>query len=204
VEDTDQLWSNYRYVSIDLEGDGSTNPNSKEIISVAAVEIKQGQPTSEHFYSLVNPGKLIRQGPGSVHGLTDNDVVKAPTFSHIKKPLLDFIGNSIIIAHNAWVDNRLLKKKAPEFKPEIVLDTLKLSRTLYPKERGHSLDNIAKRLELNIKKDFDYHNPLDDATIAGLILCRLIIQHLPNITLEKLDKMCGIIKKEDSRQQALF
>jgi len=116
------------------------------------------------FQSLVNPRRPISPKARLVHGITDEMVADAPTFDRIAGELLDFIGDSVIVAHNAPFDLGFLAfqfKGAGISPPDnFAVDTLQLAREHF-NFPSNSLPNIASYLGINLQES---HRALQDAS----------------------------------------
>ena len=193
--DRNQPWSAYRYCVIDLEGTGGQDAENEAILEVAAVPIIDGKVKKDFFHTLVNPERKIPKRHWI--SFTNEDLKEAPTFGEIREELFSYLDQSILIAHQARVDWRVLKRKYPHFHP-ILLDTLTLSRKLYPNEKKHSLDDLTQRFNLAqyTRKLFaapQRHRAHVDAWItayAFLAMCQAKLS--PATTLAQLVQLCGI------------
>lgn len=188
-------WQSYRYCVVDLEGTGGQDKENEAILEIAAVHIVDGQVRKDYYHTLIHPRRKIPRKPWIT--LTNEDLKNAPPFEEIQKELFSYLNQSILVAHNAHVDWRLLKRKYPQFSP-LLLDTLALSRKLYANEKKHSLDDLSDRLQLTqyIQKLFDEsqrHRAHYDALTtahAFITMCREKLS--PETTLSQLYQLCGI------------
>lgn len=188
-------WQSYRYCVVDLEGTGGQDKENEAILEIAAVHIVDGKVEEDYFHSLINPERKIPRRPWIT--LTNEDLKDAPSFREIKEELFSYLDRSVLIAHNARVDWRLLKRKYPQFNP-VLLDTLALSRKLYADEKKHSLDDLSDRLNLTqyTQKFFDEsqrHRAHYDAWITAYAFIAMCQERLlPDTTLSELYQLCGI------------
>lgn len=141
-------------------------------VQVALVRVKNGKVLErQNFY--MNPERPL--GGWSSENLKDSSGKNLVTDEWLatQMPLEDglhkiteFIGDSIVVAHNSHYDVRVLRdslrEKGIDFNPSGSIDTLTLSRQLIPKSesRSHSLDGLAKFFDITTK---DWHNAKDDA-----------------------------------------
>jgi DNA polymerase-3 subunit epsilon len=166
-----------RLVAIDTETTGMNKRRSGDvcdghrIIEVAAVEILNGKVTGRYFHSYVNPGIKVCDRAYKVHGVSDEFLKDKPAFSEIAESLLEFIGGSPLVIHNAEFDISFLDKEfhmlgeadKPYDKSFVVLDTLKTSRSLFPGE-VNSLKGLCKRFNIDHS---GLHNALNDAIMLA-------------------------------------
>ncbi|MDD2499016.1 MAG: 3'-5' exonuclease, partial [Desulfitobacteriaceae bacterium] len=95
------------YVVIDLETTGFNNKREK-IIEIGAVRIDEGRITDE-FSTLLNPECEIPEEITILTGITEDMVRGKPTISQVTSILEDFLGDAVLIAHNADFDRGLLE-----------------------------------------------------------------------------------------------
>src|SRR5438105_4232842 len=99
----------------------------------------------------------------SLTGISDSDLAKAPTFYDISDELHSLLNEAVFVAHNVRFDYGFLKSEfkntGRKFNPKL-LCTVRLSRALYPAERGHKLQNLIDRCGLQAASR---HRAYDDA-----------------------------------------
>jgi DNA polymerase III subunit epsilon len=166
------------FVTIDFE---TATGKPESAISVGLVKYRNYRPVSA-FYSLIRPPNLyIRPDFTEIHGLTSEDVKDAPDFNCLwKNEIKRFIGNTMLAAHNASFDMRVLKAvlewhelrvpKLPYF------CTLNLARLAWPKLESHALAALAE----NFGIIYNAHNALDDALTCGKLVRMAAEEFYPN------------------------
>ena len=90
--------------------------------------------------------------------ITDEMVKDAPTIEQILPKVMEFFGDSVLVAHNADFDLGFLKHNANILGIKLentYLDTLRLSKDLFPDFKKYKLGLIAEKLgkDINIKVD---------------------------------------------------
>ena len=164
------------YVIFDFETTGLEADKDDEIIEMGALKLKGTEPTGETFNSLINIQRKIPEKVKTIHGIQDKDLEDKPTIQEIFPKFLNFLGNKILIAHNAEFDLGFLKKNLKRFPhlsfPNYCIDTLQLSRQFFSYEKGHSLSAIASRFELPIDKD--RHRSLGDCYLTAKIFSEFL------------------------------
>ena len=156
------------YVVLDLETTGLSCVYNR-IIEFGAVKVERGTVT-EHFDILIDPECLI---PAKITELTHitNAMVKGqPKIQEALPKILDFIGDAILVTHNANFDFNFLQESLkrcgmPELKNPVI-DTLALSRYLFPESKFHSLGSVCRNLEIEYDED-DAHRADYDAKVLN-------------------------------------
>jgi DNA polymerase-3 subunit epsilon len=131
---------------VDLETTGTT-PTGDRITEIGIVRVAEGEFVDE-WSSLVNPGCTIPEDIQVLTGITNGMVRDAPTFSELRREVLERLQGHLFVAHNARFDYGFLKNEFRRldiaFSAE-VLCTVRLSRRLYPEAVGHGLDALIAR-----------------------------------------------------------
>jgi len=92
---------------IDVETTGLFPFRHDRVLEVAAVVIQGDGQIEREFVSLVNPARDI--GPSTIHGLTSQDILRAPQFGEIAALLVDALTGTVsIAAHNVRFDQQFL------------------------------------------------------------------------------------------------
>ncbi|VYT80649.1 DNA polymerase III subunit alpha [Clostridium paraputrificum] len=148
------------YCVLDLETTGFS-PRLEKITEIGVMKYQDGKVVDK-FSCFVNPEKSIPPRVVEVTGITDDMVRDAETIDKVFPKLLEFIKDSVLVAHNAEFDVGFLRHVARELGYEFdftYLDTLSLAYELFPEYKTYKLGRIAKNL--GIKVDVA-HRALDD------------------------------------------
>ncbi|HUQ76418.1 MAG TPA: exonuclease domain-containing protein [Burkholderiales bacterium] len=131
---------------VDLETTG-TRPAADRITEIGVLEIDRFQVRSE-WSTLVNPGIPIPSEIQALTGINYDMLAAAPRFAELAGDLHERLAGRVFIAHNARFDYGFLRREFDraglKFQPRTVC-SVKLSRRLYPGERGHDLDSLIAR-----------------------------------------------------------
>lgn len=160
------------YIIIDIETTG-LSPKIDKIIEVAALKIKDNK-IEDSYTSLINPHKKITQFIQELTGISNNDLECAPSADVVLNELLSFIGESILVAHNANFDINFLYDEIKEnlnteFTNDFV-DTLRIARRALPDLENHKLDTIIDHYSIEKRK---LHRALDDCELTYEIFKKL-------------------------------
>ncbi len=148
------------YCVLDLETTGLSFRTEK-ITEVGIMKIKNGEVLDE-FSCFVNPEKPIPQRVVEVTNITDDMVKDAETIDKVFPKILDFVGDSVLVAHNADFDIGFLKYNAKQLGYSLentYIDTLRLSKDLFPDFKKYKLGIIAENLGIKVEVA---HRALDD------------------------------------------
>ncbi|MGB2690905.1 MAG: exonuclease domain-containing protein [Thermodesulfobacteriota bacterium] len=151
------------FAFLDVETTG-LDPNSGDKICEIAVIKTVGGEIADEFVTLINPGRNIPERAVSIHGITQTMANRAPLFRDIANDLLDFLTDTVIVAHNARFDLEFLRSELRNLNLSLpennVIDTLGIARRYYTFP-SNSLGDIARYIGLPIDKQ---HRALADVT----------------------------------------
>ena len=142
---------NSTYCVLDLETTGISIATEK-ITEIGIMKVKNGEIIDE-FECFVNPEKPIPQRVVEVTNITDEMVKDAETIDKVFPKVLEFLGDSIIVAHNASFDVGFLKNTAKLLGYEFnytYIDTLPLAKDLFPELKKYKLGKIADSLGIEV------------------------------------------------------
>lgn len=144
------------------------------IIELAAVKIKDGE-IIDRFTSFANPHHPLSITTIELTGITDEMVKDAPDVEEVLQTFYDWIGDSVLVAHNAGFDigffNAGLKKIGIPRVTNPVIDTLELARFLYPELKNHRLNTLCKKFDIELTQ---HHRAIYDAEATGHLLMRML------------------------------
>ena len=158
------------YVAFDLETTGLHRHDT--IIEIGAVLMKKGVEI-DRFQTFVSPGGKLHPKTIDLTGITDEMLNGAPTIEQVLPQLKEFVGDRVLVAHNADFDVNFVRRACEDLGMEWALtsvDTLTISQNILPHLSRYRLDIVAKEFDL---ADFNHHRAGDDALVCGKIAGRL-------------------------------
>ncbi len=164
------------FVVFDLETTGAKAPPCR-ITEIGAYRVKNGKITDE-YQTLVNPETSIPLFIAQLTGITDSMVKNAPTFGEIAADFLNFIGDSVLVAHNAHFDMHFLNHEIGRIHTDYrvrnpSLCTVRLSRKLLPNVENHRLNTLANHYSVRL---VNHHRAGDDAHATAHIFVNLLAE----------------------------
>ncbi len=163
-----QSLENTTYCVLDLETTGLSFRTEK-ITEVGIMKVKNGEVIDE-FSCFVNPEKPIPPKVVEVTNITDEMVKDAETIDKVFPKILEFVGDSVLVAHNADFDIGFLKHNAKELGYTLdntYMDTLRLAKRLFPDFKKYKLGIIADKLGIVVEVA---HRALDDVDTTVKVL----------------------------------
>jgi len=200
------------FVIIDLETTGLYAAEGDQIIEFGALKVTNLEIDGPGYQQLVNPGRPIPEAATNVHGISDADVKDCPTTDQAMPEFLKYTGSRIWVAQNAPFDlsfiMRDMRRLKIPFGEKLVIDTIKISKILFPNAGSHNLDVLMARL--GISKSGSRHRSLDDCRFTALVL----IEFIKLLEKQGMDQLMqikdafvrcdNIVKEEKPKPRGLF
>ena len=125
-----------RHLVLDTETTGLSEKDGHRIIEIGAVEMVNLSCTGRSLHLYINPERDIDVGAQDIHGLSSEFLADKPVFADILTEFTDFIGDDLLVIHNAPFDIGFLNAEFsrcdhPPLSMERVIDTLPLARERY-------------------------------------------------------------------------
>ncbi len=180
-----------RKILLDTETTGLNYFDNDKIIEIACLELIDDHISGEKFHVYINPQMVIPQESIKIHGITNEQVKDSPIFSEIADDFINFIGDSIMIAHNASFDKNFINSELSKINKNIYntnqfIDTLFLAKKLFPKQKN-TLDALCDRFTIDRSSRKDYHGAFIDILLLKEVYINLIegqkdiFDHMNNI-----------------------
>ena len=165
-----------REIVFDTETTGLNPFGGDRIVEIGCVEMFNRVESGRHFHAYFNPERLMPTDAEMVHGLTNIFLSDKPLFGDKADELLEFIGDSPLVAHNAGFDFGFLNFELercgrPTVSASRMVDTLSLARTRHPGAK-HSLDALCMRFGIDRSQRIK-HGALLDAQLLAQVYVEL-------------------------------
>ena len=188
------------YCVLDLETTGLSFRTEK-ITEVGIIKIRNGEVIDE-FECFVNPEKPIPQEVVDVTHITDDMVKDAETIDKVIPKIIDFIGDSVLVAHNADFDIGFLKHNFAEYGYSLdntYIDTLRLAKVIFPDMKRYKLGLIADKLDIVVEVA---HRALDDVKTLVAVF-NVMIQKLKEHGARIVDDIDNVIEGDPEAYKKL-
>ena len=166
-----------REVVFDTETTGMNPETGDKLVEIGAVELINHIPTGVTFHRYINPQREVPEDAFKVHGLSYDKLKNYPTFAEQVDDWIEFVGDAILVAHNAPFDMKFINYEQKElgritYGNERVIDTLEIARKLFPGARNN-LDALCKRFNVD-NSARTLHGALLDADLLAKVYLELL------------------------------
>ncbi len=169
------------FVAFDFETTG-LEAQKERIVEIGAVRFSMRErdgewelSAGEEYASLINPGRPIPGQASAIHGISDLDVSFSPSFKEAAPVFLRFLGESVLVAHNAPFDLAFLAAECERAGLALPLnaayDTKLLAKTAVPHLPSYSLKSLASSFGIAQK---EAHRGADDARVCMELFARCV------------------------------
>ena len=165
-----------REIVFDTETTGLSPLTGDRMVEIGCVELVNRVETGRTFHAYFNPDRSMPAGAEAVHGLSEIFLSDKPRFHEKVEELLDFLGDSPLVAHNAsfdfgFLNHELGRCTRPVICMSRMVDTLVLARTRHPGAK-HSLDALCTRFGVD-RSHRVKHGALLDAQLLAQVYVEL-------------------------------
>ena len=165
-----------REIVFDTETTGLSPQYGDRLVEIGCVELYNRVETGRTFHSYFNPGRPMPTDAEMVHGLSDRFLSDKPLFGDVCEALIDFIGDSPLVAHNATFDFGFINHELgtcgrPAVCASRMVCTLTIARHKYPGAK-HSLDALCARFGVDRSARIK-HGALIDAQLLAQVYVEL-------------------------------
>ncbi|MBQ4630787.1 MAG: PolC-type DNA polymerase III [Clostridia bacterium] len=163
--------TNGEFVVFDIETTGFSAENDR-IIEIGAVRVKNREIT-DTFSVFVNPERPIPAKITELTGIDDDMVKDADIIENVIKDFYEFVGDAVLVAHNASFDTSFIKANARRCEMPYAfscIDTLELARGLVHGIKNYKLNTLCKHFNISLE---NHHRACDDAGATADLLIEL-------------------------------
>lgn len=192
-----------REIVLDTETTGLDPVRGDRLIEIGCIELFNRSPTGIEFHRFINPERDVPAEAQAVHGITTEFLLNKPLFSAVADDFLAFIGEDMLVIHNATFDigflnAELLRLKKPKINMDRVVDTLQLARRKHP-AGPNNLDALCKRYAIDSTKRTK-HGALVDSELLAKVYVELLGERQAMLGLAKSGQADSSQKKRGKVQ----
>lgn len=166
-----------REIVFDTETTGFEPGEGHRIVEIGLVELLDHFPTgrSKQFY--LNPERDVPIESQRVHGLSAEFLSDKPLFAHIVDEFLEFVGDAVLVIHNASFDMKFINAELARvgrtpLSMARTVDTIEIAKRKIPGAR-YSLDELCKRFSIDLSVR-EKHGALLDAELTAQVYLELV------------------------------
>ncbi|MGZ6008242.1 MAG: DNA polymerase III subunit epsilon [Rhizomicrobium sp.] len=180
-----------REIVLDTETTGFEPADGHRIVEIGCVELMEHLPTGRTYRCYLNPERLVPIDSQRVHGLTDEFLADKPIFADVADEFLDFIGDAVLVIHNAsfdlkFVNSELHRVGRPLIPFARAIDTIEIAKSKIPGAR-YSLDELCKRFAIDLSAR-SKHGALLDAELTSQVYLELLGGRQKKLSLSPIDR----------------
>jgi DNA polymerase-3 subunit epsilon len=192
-----------REIVLDTETTGLDPLKGDRIVEIGCVELDNHMPTGKTFQIYLNPERDMPSEAAMVHGLTSEFLADKPVFAEKVDDFLTFIGDSMLVIHNASFDMNFLNaeltrvgyKRLPMDRST---DTVAMARRMFPGAPA-SLDALCKRFGVDASGR-KIHGALLDAQLLAEVYLELRGGRQPDLAIAAIDGVTTDINEARARE----
>jgi DNA polymerase-3 subunit epsilon len=165
-----------REIIFDTETTGLDPQRGDRMVEIGCIEMVNRVATGRTFHAYFNPGRPMPAEAEAVHGLSEAFLADKPQFAEKAAELIEFIGDSPLVAHNAGFDFGFLNTELAICGMDAVcrtrmVDTVAIARTRHPGAKL-SLDALCTRYGVD-RSHRTRHGALLDAELLAQVYVEL-------------------------------
>lgn len=185
------------FVVLDTETTGF-DYNADRMLCIGALKLLNNEIDLKDVFEIYIKQDYFNEETVAIHGIIKNEKFKTYTEEEAIILFLDYIKDSVLVAHHAFFDitmiNEALKRLGLPRLKNRVLDTMdvyketRIKSNLIDQKKKYTLDEIAENYDIDVS---DRHTAAGDALITAIIFERAVQELIKtkNYTLKKLFKL---------------
>ncbi len=144
------------------------------MVEIGCIEMVGRVMTGATYHCYYNPERAMPSAAEQVHGLSDRFLSDKPLFPKMAAELLEFLGDSPLVAHNAnfdmgFLNRELARASLPAIDMGRMIDTVALARLKHPGAKL-SLDALCSRYGIDRSHRIKHGALLDAELLAHLYI----------------------------------
>jgi DNA polymerase-3 subunit epsilon len=194
-----------REIVLDTETTGLDPKSGDRLIEIGGIEIINRIPTGIEFHRFINPQRDVPLEAQRVHGITTESLIGKPLFREVVRDFLAFIGDDVLVIHNAQFDINflnhelgLLGEKPLSF--DRVVDTLALARRRHP-AGPNTLDALCKRYGID-NSQRTKHGAIVDSLLLAEVYVELLGERQATFGLQAAGSAAPGAERRNGRRTA--
>lgn len=193
-----------REVVFDTETTGFKVNEGDRLVEIGAVELVNHMPTGVTYHQYINPEREVPEDAFKIHGLNYDFLKNYPTFREIADEWNEFVGDAVLVAHNAsfdigFLNGQLKELDKPLYTWDRVVDTLEIARSLFPGARVN-LDALCRRYGID-NSERTLHGALLDADLLAKVYLELLGGQEPSMLKEEKKTSNATVFADNSGQK---
>lgn len=175
-----------REIVFDTETTGFDFAKGDRLLEIGAVELVNHLPTGRTYHQYINPDRDVPEDAYKVHGLSYDFLKDFPRFHEVVDDFLEFVGDGMLVAHNAkfdqgFINGELEKSGREAFVTDRFIDTLDIAKALFPGARNN-LDALCRRFNID-NSERTSHGALIDSQLLAKVYLELLGGQEPTMEL---------------------
>src|SRR3546814_7920993 len=164
-----------REIVFDTETTGLSFGGGDRLVEIGCVEMINRVETGRTFHAYYHPERTMPAEAQAIHGIGDAFLADKPLFADAVEALLDFLGDSPLIAHNAgfdfsFINGELGRCGRVTISGERMVDTLAIARQRHPGAK-HTPDALCTRFGIDRS-----HRVLHGALLDAQLLAQVYVE----------------------------
>jgi DNA polymerase III subunit epsilon len=194
-----------REIVLDTETTGLDPKKGHRLIEIGGIEMFNRIPTGREFHRFINPERDVPMEAQEIHGISTESLLGKPVFRDVARDFLAFIGDDVLVIHNAQFDITFLNhelglvgEKPLSF--ERVVDTLAIARRRHP-AGPNTLDALCKRYSID-NSQRTKHGALVDSLLLAEVYVELLGERQATFGLQASNGNSGVSQRSGARRSA--
>jgi DNA polymerase-3 subunit epsilon len=178
-----------REIVLDTETTGLDPKKGHRLIEIGGIEIFNRIPTGREFHRFIDPEREVPAEAQEIHGLSTEFLRGKPVFRDVAREFLEFIGDDVLVIHNAQFDVAFLNYELSLIGEKLlnlerIVDTLDIARRRHP-AGPNTLDALCKRYAID-NSQRTKHGALVDSLLLAEVYVELLGERQATFGLQTL------------------